>query len=243
MQIPLRRLKIAWASFSFSLRVGFGMADLVVLVFLVAFALLVGLALVFGPNKLAAQWRSDALEKVASSMGFSYLRTADESYRTTFRRFSLMLLRGVPRLKNLMKGVWAGREVLLFDYYYLDEDGENYALSIASFPMKEGSVPDFVLRPEGFLEGLAERRDIDFDTHPEFSKRYLLLGRDAAGIRSLFQPSLLDALQSMPQEWCVESDGRWMIVCGPRRKVRADGEHVHTFLDETVRVFELFANR
>ena len=51
------------------------------------------------------------------------------------------------------------------------------------------------MRPEGFLDkigGALGFQDINFDTHPEFSKLFVLKGPDETAIRSYFAPTVLE---------------------------------------------------
>lgn len=60
-------------------------------------------------------------------------------------------------------------------------------------------VPDFALEPEGLWSKLFESisgRDIDFDSHPVFSKKYYLRGTDETQVRSFFTETLIQFLEN-----------------------------------------------
>jgi hypothetical protein len=97
-------------------------------------------------------------------------------------------------------------------------------------------LPPFELRPEGILDRMGEafvHNDIDFDSHPEFSKRYQLRSRDQASTRRLFTPSLLTYVEQIPPEekWHIEAAARTLIVY--RRRATGEGADLPSFLDNT----------
>ncbi len=60
-------------------------------------------------------------------------------------------------------------------------------------------IPDFALEPEGLWSKLFEGvsgKDIDFDNHPEFSKKYYLRGSDESQIRNFFTEALIQFLEN-----------------------------------------------
>lgn len=60
-------------------------------------------------------------------------------------------------------------------------------------------IPDFALEPEGLLtkfSELAGTKDIDFEGHPEFSKKYYLRGDQEERIRAFFKEPILSFLEN-----------------------------------------------
>lgn len=60
-------------------------------------------------------------------------------------------------------------------------------------------IPDFALEPEGLWSKLFESvsgRDIDFDNHPVFSKKYYLRGTDENQVRCFFTETLIQFLEN-----------------------------------------------
>ncbi len=83
----------------------------------------------------------------------------------------------------------------------------------------ETEIPTFTLDREGLLErlySLAGFRDIPIDEHPDFSKRFYLMGDDEESIHQLFDTDLIHFFESNPY-FHVESDGRALIVFGKER--------------------------
>jgi hypothetical protein len=58
-------------------------------------------------------------------------------------------------------------------------------------------IPDFTLEPEGLwskLWELTDGKDIDFEKHPEFSKKYYLRSESVAEIQSVFNDTVIGFL-------------------------------------------------
>ena len=108
-------------------------------------------------------------------------------------------------------------KIYLFDYYY--EKGKYpYSTDIKTTCLRIWSpafaLPYFALYPEGFFSSIGEMfgyNDIDFPTHPNFSARYKLSGKDEAGIRDLFPPKVIDCFDRMP-DVCIDGGGQSIYI-------------------------------
>jgi hypothetical protein len=146
-----------------------------------------------------------------------------------------LLSRGRARSStNLLSGWLDGMEALIFDYQYTVGSGKSqrhYSQTVIALnPGK--SLPLFELRPEKIAHKIASlfgSPDIDFNSHPEFSKRYLLRGPDENALRGFFGPLLLNFFASNPEFWSVESNGRRLIV------YRAETQHEPPLIPEFAR--------
>ena len=115
--------------------------------------------------------------------------------------------------------------------------------TVACFRLGEKTLPDFDLRPELTYHKVVSAfgyQDIDFATHPEFSKSYLLRGSDENAIRMLFRPDMLNFFAGQ-KGWSVEVRGNWLVVYGLDHTVQP--QDLPGFLEQTMRVFRLFANQ
>jgi MFS superfamily sulfate permease-like transporter len=111
------------------------------------------------------------------------------------------IMRKIRNIENLLVG---SREE--FNYFYADvfvEDtamltkiGKSFTILYISNINKD--LPDFTMEQEGLIDilGLGNRKDINFPSHPSFSKRYVLSGEDETAIRTLFTDELLTFLES-----------------------------------------------
>jgi hypothetical protein len=64
---------------------------------------------------------------------------------------------------------------------------------VISFQSSLLSLPEFELRSENMFHKIGKAfgcQDINFESHPEFSKRYLLRGADEEAVRTFFTPEM-----------------------------------------------------
>ena len=75
-------------------------------------------------------------------------------------------------------------------------------------------LPVFTLEKEVFFDKIMEWSgfdDIDFDNHPEFSKKFLLKGVKEDNVREFFNESLIKMIEDEPN-YHIESNGKSMII-------------------------------
>ncbi|HTW57123.1 MAG TPA: hypothetical protein VMD99_03220 [Terriglobales bacterium] len=172
-----------------------------------------------------ARQRTRDLAAVAQQMGFTFL---GKNWRgpVLSPQFKTSLLQRASGgvFSNVMTGSTGGLQVSIFDYTY--GTGKNsVTLTLACFSQEE-DLPPFELRPENIFDKIGDavvHSDIDFDSNPEFSRRYHLRGPDETRIRMLFSPSLLAYLEQIPpvQNWHVEASGTSLIIYRQRWPAKA----------------------
>ena len=107
------------------------------------------------------------------------------------------------------------------------------------FEASDLDLPQFALRPEHLFHKIGQvmgYQDIDFDSHPEFSKRYLLRGADEEAVRRAFGSGVLSYFEQQTKISC-EADRGQLIFYRPRKRVAA--EEVDGFVKEGVQVLAL----
>jgi hypothetical protein len=195
-----------------------------------------------------AQKRTAALKTLAREMGFSF--EGDElSDRGQSPQPGTVLFErgGGGRSKNIMSGAAAGFKTTLFDYSYTVGGGKSsrtYTQTVAAFSQGR-PLPRFEMRPEGFVDRIADavvHKDIDFESHPNFSRCYLLRGPEQEKIRELFTPAVLTFLEGLPTEgkWHIEGAGTTLILY--RSDFTVSAERVRAFLDETSAIARTFVS-
>ena len=138
------------------------------------------------------------------------------------------------RFRNVMIGPSGGLETSLFDYMY-SQGKSTVTLTLACFS-QDAELPPFELRPEGFFDRLGDailHNDLDFDSHPEFSRRYHLRTPNEKLTRRLFSPSLMTYFEQIPadKKWHVEASGPTLVLYESRRQVST--ANIPNFLSET----------
>jgi hypothetical protein len=107
------------------------------------------------------------------------------------------------------------------------------------FESDQLEFPQFALRPESVFHKLGQvfgYQDIDFATHEEFSKRYLLRGEDENAVRSTFNGETLSFYET-DRTLSTEARGRQLIHY--RAGKRVNPENVQDFIAGGVRVLTL----
>ena len=181
-----------------------------------------------------ARKRTAEFSQVAQQIGFRFLGDTWRSPMLPSQPSICLIQRAHGTYSNAMTGSTAGLKVSLFDYTFpVGKSSVTYTLAAFSQNLE---LPPFELRGENIFDRIGDafvHNDIDFESHPEFSRRYLLRSPDEAGTRQIFTPSLLTYFEQIPSDkkWHVEAFGTALILyrtSGPLRSAE-----IQSFLDET----------
>ena len=174
----------------------FGVSDIAGIVitgFMVGLVLV--LAIYANVTDFAARKRTYAIRQIARRLRFQFASQGNDKFYQSLEGFHLASLGMHQRLFNLMHGKMDGTDVAVFDYGY--QLGKQQLSQTVIWLQRRGTKrTDFVLRPEvhwlARLESFfVEYQDINFESHPTFSREYLLRGTDEAAIRELFTDDVL----------------------------------------------------
>jgi hypothetical protein len=120
---------------------------------------------------------------------------------------------GQGTIRNVMRGRTAAGEVILFDYrasVVSSGEGSSTFAAVAAFAIQ--GVPDLQIVPQArFTIGV---KDLDFPSHPIFSRRFMLLAGDEAAVRKFFPSAVLDAIEALSSErqWHLQAGSGWLLV-------------------------------
>ncbi len=200
-------------------------------------AVLVLMAVVAGVGVVLERRRREALRQAARELGFAFKAECEILSQERMEEIELLQSDRNGERSNLIRGT-AGNEVLIFDYRYVTGSGRSRATheqTVAAFHLPGGSLPAFQLRPENMLHRIGSAfgyQDIDFDSHPDFSQRFLVRGADENAVRSLFSPWVLAFFEGLEKkQWCwVEGGGEWLIVY--RHEELVEPSELRALLDE-----------
>jgi len=213
-------------------------------IFWVVFAGITVLAVViFLFQRKQIRERALAMQAAAQHIGFNFF--GDDQTRTVSVRTALFRRGGARRFRNIMNGARSGLELSLFDYSYTISTGKSsstYTQTVAAF-IQDLPLPLFDLHREGFLDRVGDffvHNDIDFESDPEFSRRYHLSGDDREKIQELFAPALLTYLEGLAPDsgWHFEGCGFTLILYRGNQTV--DPAQLQPFLDEAASVAHSF---
>jgi hypothetical protein len=217
------------------------------IVFELPIAAVAGVCALYVFLKRATRKRTDALQAEALQLGFKFDGDDwwDSSHAPQFG--TALFERGNgPGFTNIMTGTREGLKVSIFDYSFLENAGRyapTYRQTVAAFSKPEVYFIDFELRPSETVDKIKNallHKNINFETDPEFSRRFTLLSSLKDEIRSLFTPSLRAFLESLDpaEKWHVEASGDFFVVY--QFKKRTPPENLQAFLDQTTSIATKF---
>lgn len=135
--------------------------------------------------------------------------------------------------KNVLRGPTAAGEASLYDFRPLSTaDSSARLASTTAAAFRVAGIPEFQIMPQGrFKFGL---KDIDFPSHPVFSKRFLLLSMDEGGVRKLFSPAVLDACEALSEKRGWHLNAGWGLLVITFGHARA--AELRELVDQSARV-------
>ena len=183
---------------------------------------------------LYAKKRSQDLAAAAQQLGFTFMGNTWHGPILNHQFKTCLLQRTNGSFKNVMVGMSGGLQAIVFDYKY--QAGKSTITQTLACFTHNIQFPSFALKPEGIFDRIGDaivHNDIDFDSHPEFSRRYVLKSPDEVNTRRFFTPAVLSYMEQIFPEmkWNIETSGINLFVYRPGRTVSpAD---LATFLQQT----------
>ena len=199
-------------------------------------------AIAVGGYFLLERQRTEALQKVASKFKLDFEKKTQLPRHIDTLEFHLFSL-GSSTINNVMSGALYGMQTMVFGYSYTTGSGKNRTTTRQSVVLNESDeldLPQFDMRPEHFLHkigGAFGYQDIDFPRHEQFSKKYLLRGRDETAIRSVFNDEVLAYFASNLNLSVEGRRGAFIVYKGGKR-LSPDG--FRQFISQANRISKLF---
>ena len=171
--------------------------------------------------------RTEALELIAKSLGFSFSKSGRDSTKSMHHNFELFSKGHSRKLKNEMWGNNNNNRISIFGYSYSERNGENshtYNQTVLSIEDSKLNFPNFELEPENTFHKIGQvfgYQDIDFESFPIFSKNYLLRGSDEVKIRALFTREVINFFETN-QNIHIEAQGNTLIFYKPSKRCKPD---------------------
>jgi hypothetical protein len=109
-----------------------------------------------------------------------------------------------------MTGRLGDQQLSVFDFRYTTGGGKHQHTSLQTvvmLPSAKPTLPDLQMAPENPLHKIAEAfgyQDIDIESHPEFSKRYIVKGADEEAVKAALYPHAA-AYFAEHEGWTVEA--------------------------------------
>jgi hypothetical protein len=213
-------------------------------IFIVFVLVAIGIAIAVWAYQAAQEkQRTEQFKKLADELGFEFHPAGDGDFVESMKGHHLFSQGHSRNLWNLMRGKAGGLEVAVFDYKYVTGSGKHrhtWYHTVICMQFEGGELPTFSLRPETVWHKIGSwfgYRDIDFESHPEFSRRYLLRGSDEAAIRTLFTPEVLSFYE---EQSGVSTEGAGNRLLFYRHSKRTAPENLRSVLEEGFKMLAVF---
>lgn len=179
------------------------------------------LKIIAGPPKQKITKRQIRLQKLALQHGWSFDRDVD--WNTSYlRNFQFFSSRPIERKTNSLKGFdelnnaqWEIADIMFDEGALLSLEVYHTTVQVVHLPF---TIPEFTIEKEGLFDKVFDgvlafsgHKDLDFPGHPEFSKKFLLLGSDEPEVRSLFDDRLIEFFLSHEIHH-IECNGEAMMI-------------------------------
>jgi len=190
-----------------------------VLFFVVAIVLIVGMV---RTERRRLESHVKECQVVAAKMGISFEYDVPDALVSKVKGFDLTYSDG-DRLPQAVRDVFSQRSPEEDLYVFLHEHHSDKAGGVGGWWHRETvaclvsprlQLSRFRLSPERAVERVASMfgiLDVDFDSHPGFSRSYFLNAKDEAAIRSLFDWKVLTFFENHPG-FHVEGNGDTLII-------------------------------
>lgn len=175
--------------------------------------------------------RQVRLQNLASEKDYAFNPKVE--WDTTYlKKFHFFEIRPIERKSNTVKGAfkelnmsWEISDVTFNEGDAFSAETFNTTLMVLKLNKE---IPVFTMEKEGLFEKIFDRvmaltgfKDIDFEMYPDFSKRFLITGKDEAKIREFFTDELIRFFENH-QIYHIESNGEAIIIFNKIKLARTD---------------------
>ena len=206
--------------------------------------IVLGIASFIGAIIFVTHWferkRREELRQVADELGLAYYPDGSADLTAKLGNFALFNLGRGRNQAKLIQGASDDVTISIFDYRYTTGSGKHsqtHQQTVAALCSADLKIPEFTLRPEymwdkiGSLIGMS---DINFDSHPTFSKMFVLKSNNETAVRKFFKPPILEFFENH-QGVSVEAKRGALIFYRPGRRV-APGD-IKQFLTHAYEIY------
>jgi len=198
---------------------------------------LIGIAIFAGVVSLIAlaayfHWRNEKIRnerfaEAAEELGLLFSPEGAAELLERLSGFQLFNLGSNRKMTNLISGDTDEVAISIFDYQYTVGSGkqqQTHTMTVSAIKSTQLKCPEFSIRPETLLDrvgGLLGFQDIDFDSHPLFSKMFVLKGANEAAIRQFMKPGLLEFFEANPGITVIAEQGS-LLFYWPGKRIKPE---------------------
>ncbi len=187
--------------------------------------------IITGPIRKKITARQIRLQKLANENGWSFRREVDWN-TSSLRNFHFFDSRPIERKTNALRGTdtdnhvdWESADIIFDEGALLSSEVYHTTVHVVHLPVK---IPQFTIEREGFFDKIFDKvrafgdfKAINFRQHPEFTRRFLLMGEDEAAIRKFFNDDLIHFIEKHEIHH-IESNGEALMIFNYLRLARTD---------------------
>jgi len=175
--------------------------------------------------------RQNRLKNLANEMDYRFNHEVD--WNTSYlKQFHFFEIRPIERKSNSLKGQFDDTDVSwqISDVTFNEGDAfsaETFNTTLIVLKLNK-KIPVFTMEKEGLFEKIFDRvmaltgyKDIDFEMYPDFSRKFLITGKNESEIRSFFSKELVGFFEKN-QIYHVESNGEALIIFDKIKLARTD---------------------
>jgi hypothetical protein len=175
--------------------------------------------------------RQNRLKNLANEKDYRFNHEVD--WDTSYlKQFHFFEIRPIERKSNSLIGQFddTGVSWQISDVTFNEGDAfsaETFNTTLIVLKLNK-KIPVFTMEKEGLFEKIFDRvmaltgyKDIDFEMYPDFSRKFLITGKNESEIRSFFSKELVGFFEKN-QIYHVESNGEAIIIFDKIKLARTD---------------------
>ncbi len=175
--------------------------------------------------------RQNRLKNLANEKDYRFNHEVD--WNTSYlKQFHFFEIRPIERKSNSLIGQFddTGVSWQISDVTFNEGDAfsaETFNTTLIVLKLNK-KIPVFTMEKEGLFEKIFDRvmaltgyKDIDFEMYPDFSRKFLITGKNESEIRSFFSKELVEFFEKN-QIYHVESNGEAIIIFDKIKLARTD---------------------
>ena len=175
--------------------------------------------------------RQIRLQNLAAEKDYSFNYKVE--WNTQYlKKFHFFEIRPIERKSNSLKGSFEALNMSweISDLTFNEGDtfsAETFNTTVMVLKLNK-KIPVFAMEKEGLFEKIFDRvmaltgfKDIDFDMYPDFSKRFLITGKEESEIRAFFTDERIRFFENR-QIYHIESNGDSLILFDKIKLARTD---------------------
>ena len=175
--------------------------------------------------------RQNRLKNLANEKDYRFNHEVD--WNTSYlKQFHFFEIRPIERRSNSLIGQFddTGVSWQISDVTFNEGDAfsaETFNTTLIVLKLNK-KIPVFTMEKEGLFEKIFDRvmaltgyKDIDFEMYPDFSRKFLITGKNESEIRSFFSKELVEFFEKN-QIYHVESNGEAIIIFDKIKLARTD---------------------